>query len=78
MNIGVRLIIFELCIKDLHYQLFESGLCLFKIFKGLCLLFLPNVPGAMFIPDSRVMTTYWNSFFGKPNFFKIKSALQLL
>ena len=40
---------------------FKRGLCLFK---GLCLLFLPNVPGAMFIkggtfiPDSRVMLCF--------------------
>ena len=46
-----------LCIKESNYLLFKRGLCLFK---GLCLLFLPNVPGAMFIqggtfiPDSRV------------------------
>ena len=38
-------------------MLFKRGL---RLFKGLCLLFLPNVPGAMFIqggtfiPDSRV------------------------
>ena len=41
-----------------NYQLFKRGL---RLFKGLCLLFLPNVPGAMFIqggtfiPDSRVL-----------------------
>ena len=63
---GVRLLIFYflniflcffslVCIKKSNY--FKGGLCLFK---GLCLLFLPNVPGAMFIqggtfiPDSRV------------------------
>ena len=46
-----------LFIKESNYLLFKRGLCLFK---GLCLLFLPNVPGAMFIqggtfiPDSRV------------------------
>ena len=51
-----------LCIKDSNYLLFERGLCLFK---GLCLLFLPNVPGAMFIqggtfiPDSRVTSFSW-------------------
>ena len=39
-----------------------DGIC---FFKGLCLLFLPNVPGAMFIPgvmsipDSRVI---WSGF----------------
>ena len=46
-----------LCIKESNYLLFKRGL---RLFKGLCLLFLPNVPGAMFIqggtfiPDSRV------------------------
>ena len=46
-----------LCIKESDYLLFKRGL---RLFKGLCLLFLPNVPGAMFIqggtfiPDSRV------------------------
>ena len=45
-------------IKDSNYLLFKRGL---RLFKGLCLLFLPNVPGAMFIaggtfiPDSRVL-----------------------
>ena len=35
-----------------------------RLFEGLCLLFLPNVPGAMFIqegtfiPDSRVCEVY--------------------
>ena len=39
-------------------MLFKRGL---RLFKGLCLLFLPNVPGATFIqggmliPDSRVV-----------------------
>ena len=48
-----------LCIKESNYLLFKRGL---RLFKGLCLLFLPNVPGAMFIqggtfiPDSRVPT----------------------
>ena len=48
-------IIFD--IKDSNYMLFKRGL---RLFKGLCLLFLPNVPGATFIqggtfiPDSRV------------------------
>ena len=43
--------------KDSNYLLFKRGL---RLFKGLCLLFLPNVPGATFIqggtfiPDSRV------------------------
>ena len=46
-----------LSIKDSNYLLFERGL---HLFKGLCLLFLLNVPGATFIqggtfiPDSRV------------------------
>ena len=46
-----------LCIKESNYLLFKRGL---RLFKGLCLLFLPNVPGAMFIQggtfilDSRV------------------------
>ena len=46
-----------LCIKESNYLLFKRGL---RLFKGLGLLFLPNVPGAMFIqrgtfiPDSRV------------------------
>ena len=46
-----------LCIKESNYLIFKRGL---RLFKGLCLLFLPNVPGAMFIqggtfiPDSRV------------------------
>ena len=35
-----------LCIKDSNYLLFEMGL---RLFKGLCLFFLPNVPGAKFI-----------------------------
>ena len=72
INIRVRLLIFGflnfflrlfnflflwLCTKDSNYLLFKRGL---RLFKGLCLLFLPNVPGAtfiqggMFIPDSRV------------------------
>ena len=44
-------------IKESNYLLFKRGL---RLFKGLCLLFLPNVPRAMliqggtFIPDSRV------------------------
>ena len=43
--------------KDSNYLLFERGL---RLFKGICLLLLPNVPGAMFIQggtfilDSRV------------------------
>ena len=43
--------------KESNYLLFKREL---RLFKGLCLLFLPNVPGAMFIqegtfiPDSRV------------------------
>ena len=47
-----------LCIKESNHLLFKRGL---RLFKGLCLLFFPNVPGAMFIqggtfiPDSRVM-----------------------
>ena len=47
-----------LCIKESNYLLFKRGL---RLFKGLCLLFLPNFPGAMFIqggtfiPDSRVL-----------------------
>ena len=46
-----------MCIKESNYLLFKRGL---RLFKDLCLLFLPNVPGAMFIqggtfiPDSRV------------------------
>ena len=48
-----------LCTKDSNYLLFKRGL---RLFKGLCLLFLPNVPGATFIqggtliPDSRVVS----------------------
>ena len=48
------------CMKESNYLLFKRGL---RLFKGLCLLFLPNVPGAMFIqggtfiPDSRVPQT---------------------
>ena len=48
------------CIKESNYLLFKRGL---RLFKGLCLLFLPNVPGAMFIqggtfiPGSRVNTS---------------------
>ena len=44
----------------------ESNHLLFK--RGLCLLFLPNVPGAMsiqggtFIPDSRVVATLCSKF----------------
>ena len=44
---------------------FKRGL---RLFKGLCLLFLPNVPGAMFIPgatfipESRVVKAYVNAF----------------
>ena len=44
--------------KELNHLLFKRGL---RLFKGLCLLFLPNIPGAMFIqggtfiPDSRVL-----------------------
>ena len=62
-----------LCIKESNYLLFKRGL---RLFKGLCLLFLPNVPGAMFIqggtfiPDSRVITSTvsphsnpWSTFF---------------
>ena len=47
-----------LCIKESNYLLFKRGL---RLFKGLCLLFLKNIPGAMFIqggsfiPDSRVL-----------------------
>ena len=46
-----------LCIKDSNYLLFKRGL---RLFKGLWLLLLPNVPGATFIQgctfilDSRV------------------------
>ena len=46
-----------LCIKESNYLHSKRGLLLFK---GLCLLCLPNIPGAMFIqggtfiPDSRV------------------------
>ena len=50
-----------MCIKKSNY--FKGGLCLFK---GLCLLFLPNVLGATFnqggtsIPESRVtMCNYY-------------------
>ena len=48
--------------------LFVRGL---RLFKGLFLFFLPNVPGAMFIqggtliPDSRVMINYINNSFSK-------------
>ena len=47
-----------LCVKESNYLLFKRGL---RLFKGLCLLFLTNIPGAMFIqggtfiPDSRVL-----------------------
>ena len=43
------------------YMLFTRGL---HLFKGLCLLFLPNVPGATFIqggtfiPESRVHNSW--------------------
>ena len=37
-----------LCIKQSNYLLFKRGL---RLFKGLCLLFLPNVPGATFIQE---------------------------
>ena len=53
-----------LCIKESNYLLFERRL---HLFRGLCLLILPNVPGAMFIqggtfiPDSRVQWSR-NSF----------------
>ena len=46
------------CIKESNYLLFKRGL---RLFKGLSLFFLPNVPGAMFIQggtfilDSRVL-----------------------
>ena len=49
------------CMKESNYLLFKWGL---RLFKGLCLLFLPKVPGAMFIqggtfiPDSRVLLAY--------------------
>ena len=55
-----------LCIKESNYLLFERGL---RLFKGLCLLFSPNVPGAMFIqggtfiPASRVFVYPKISFF---------------
>ena len=39
-------------IKDSKYLLFKRGL---RLFKGLCLLLLPNVLGGTFIPDSRVL-----------------------
>ena len=51
-----------LCIKESNYLLFKRGL---RLFKGLCLLFFPNVLGAMFIqggtfiPDSRVNTAVY-------------------
>ena len=38
-----------------------------RLFKGLCLLFLPNVPGATiiqggtFIPESRVPVVIWHT-----------------
>ena len=54
-----------LCIKESNYLLFKRGL---RLFKGLCLLFFPNVLGAMFIqggtfiPDSRVVITTSNGF----------------
>ena len=44
--------------KESNYLLFKKRL---HLFKGQCLLFFPNVPGAMFIqggtfiPDSRVI-----------------------
>ena len=47
-----------LCMKESNCLLFNMDL---RLFKGLCLLFLPNVPGTMFIqggtfiPDSRVV-----------------------
>ena len=47
-----------ICIKESNYLIFKRGL---RLFKGLCLLFLLNVAGAMFIqggtviPDSSVM-----------------------
>ena len=48
----------SVCIKDSNYLLFERGLCLFK---GNCLLLLPNVPGATrgyVFPDSRVPSQF--------------------
>ena len=53
-----RFLFLWLCIKESNYLLFKRGL---RLLKGLCLLFLPNIPGAMFIqggtfiPDSRVV-----------------------
>ena len=55
-----------LCIKESNCLLFKRGL---RLFKGLCLLFLSNVPGAMFIqggmfiPDSRVLRQFIDSEF---------------
>ena len=62
-----------LCITESNYQLFKRGL---RLFKRLCLLFLPNVPGATFIqggtfiPDSRIakvhtawMVNYYDWYF---------------
>ena len=80
-----------LCIKESNHLLFKRGL---RLFKGLCLLFLPNVPGAMFIqgdtfiPDSRVfskmMPNFWqfattpNNFIWIQFTFKQKSFLSCI
>ena len=60
------------CIKDSNYLLFKRGL---RLFKELCLLFLPNVPGATFIqggtliPDSRVRRNFI-AFWGRIHCWK--------
>ena len=67
---GGTFIIFFLNTLSFGYLLKNQNICHFKgglrLFKGLYILFLPNVPGAtfiqggMFIPDSRVvlLTTF--------------------
>ena len=68
-----------LCIKESNYLLFKRGL---RLFKGLCLLFLPNVPGAMFIqggtfiPDSRVLIRYILHTYSQ--FMVLKSTLHCM
>ena len=44
-----------LCIKESNYLLFKRGL---HLFKRLCLLFLPNVPGATFIQGGTSIPEY--------------------
>ena len=67
-------------IEESNYLIFKRGL---SLFKGLCLLFLPNVPGAMFIqggtfiPDSRVFKSMGYEYSRMPNeaFFLLISRM---